>query len=378
MSSASVPFIDLSRIVKRVRGKVLSEWERVLDNLEFVAPPRVGALEARINESLGTKNAFCCANGTDAITLALQAAGIDKHSRVGVPNLTFWASYEAIVSVGATPILIDISDDDLQLSLPELERAHETHGLHAVVFPHLYGLASRDLKAIRAFCRSNSIKVIEDGAQCFGVTVDGESVLADAEIATLSFYPAKVIGGCMDGGAVVGSNGEMVALARKLGNHGRSHHYSYSHVGWNSRMGGLQAAFITEVLTIEKEILESRRSALNLYQELYQGTPSIHDKVELKMPGRGVVGNGYLSVFLMREQIADRIRDTLQQREIGCGRTYPETISQQECCANDIRVGDLAVSQDICKRVINLPLFAFITAEECERSFEAFVQVVSS
>jgi len=96
------------------------------------------------------------------------------------------------------------------------------------------------------------------------------------------------------------------------------------------------------------------------------------------MPGKGVVGNGYLSVFLMREQIADRIRDTLQQRGIGCGRTYPETISQQECCANDIRVGDLAVSQDICKRVINLPLFAFITAEECERSFEAFVQVVSS
>lgn len=378
MSQTKVPFIDLGRIVQRIRGKVLTEWEHVLDNLEFVAPPRVASLEALINKCLGTRNTFCCANGTDAITLALQAAGIDKSCKVGVPNLTFWASYEAILSVGATPILIDINKDDLQLSLSELQRAHEKHRLDGVVFPHLFGFASQDLRAIRSFCRSNNIKVVEDGAQCFGVTVDGEGVLADAEIGTLSFYPAKVIGGCMDGGAVVGSNAEMVALARKLGNHGRSNHYSYSHVGWNSRMGGLQAAFISEVLTIEKEILESRRSALNLYQELYQASSKIHQQVELKMPGKGVVGNGYLSVFLLRERIADSVRDRLQAEGIGCGRTYPETISQQTCCANDIRVSDLSVSEDVCQRVINLPLFAFISAEECERSFDALVKVLAS
>lgn len=377
MSTTKVPFIDLSRIVQRIRGKVLSEWEHVLDNLEFVAPPRVAKLEGLINDSLGTSHTFCCANGTDAITLALQAAGIDKSCKVGVPNLTFWASYEAIVSVGATPVLIDISSDDLQLSLSELQKAHEMYNLNGVVFPHLYGFASLDIRAIRAFCRSNNIRVIEDGAQCFGVTIDGQGVLADAEIGTLSFYPAKVIGGCMDGGAVVGSNADMVALARKLGNHGRSNHYSYSHVGWNSRMGGIQAAFITEVLTLEKEILESRRSALNLYQELYQATPSIHQLVELKMPGNGVVGNGYLSVFLLRERVADSVRDRLQAAGIGCGRTYPETISQQACCAHDLKASELTVSQDVCQRVINLPLFAFISAEECERSFEAFKDIIA-
>jgi UDP-2-acetamido-2-deoxy-ribo-hexuluronate aminotransferase len=377
VTDLSVPFINLGRTVTRIRGKVLEQWETVLDNLEFVAPPRVGKLENELKESLSVENVFCCANGTDAITLALQAAGIGTGSKVGVPNLTFWASYEAIVSVGATPVLIDIDAEDLQLSFEELQVAHSQYGLSAIVFPHLYGFASLNLEKIRSFCRANEIKVIEDGAQCYGVRVRGEEILSGAEIGTLSFYPAKVIGGCMDGGAVLGANAEMVALARKLGNHGRSHHYSYSHVGWNSRMGGLQAAFISEILTIESEILSSRRSGLQLYKELYDSTPAIHDQIEMKLPGDGVLGNGYLSVFLLRDRDADPIKEALQAKGIGCGRTYPETISQQVCCAQDLKASELLVSGSVCRKVLNLPLFAFITAEECERSFKALVEVLS-
>jgi dTDP-4-amino-4,6-dideoxygalactose transaminase len=365
VTDQAVPFINLGRTVERIRVKVLKEWEAVLDNLEFVAPPRVGKLENELKESLHVQNVFCCANGTDAITLALQAAEIGAGAKVGVPNLTFWASYEAIVSVGATPVLIDIDQEDLQLSYTELQSAHEQFGLNAIVFPHLFGFASLHLDEIRSFCRGNSIQVIEDGAQCYGVKVYGKQILSGAEIGTLSFYPAKVIGGCMDGGAVVGSNAEMVAIARKLGNHGRSNHYSYSHVGWNSRMGGLQSAFISAILTIEGEILSSRLSGLQLYKELYDSTPAIHDKIEMKLPGDGVVGNGYLSVFLLRDREADSVKETLQAKGIGCGRTYPETISQQICCANDLKASELKVSQEISKRVLNLPLFAFITAEEC-------------
>jgi len=376
VTSTPIPFINLGRTVEKIRGKVLKNWETVLDNLEFVAPPRVGELEAKVGQSLGVKNVFCCANGTDAITLALQSANIGAGAKVGVPNLTFWASYEAIVSVGATPVLIDIDSKDLQLSYSELQSAHAQFGLSAIVFPHLYGFASLNLEKIRTFCRDNQIKVIEDGAQCYGVKIKDQGILSDAEIGTLSFYPAKVIGGCMDGGAVIGSNAEMVALARKLGNHGRSNHYSYSHVGWNSRMGGLQASFISEILTIESDILSSRLSALRLYKELYDSTPAIHDRVEIKLPGEGVTGNGYLSVFLMRDRLADPVKEALQAKGIGCGRTYPETISQQSCCANDLKASDLTISQDICKRVINLPLFAFITVEECERSFNALVDVL--
>lgn len=377
MPNQSVPFIDLSRIVTRIRGNVLPQWETVLDGLEFVAPPRVTSLENQVSDSLATENVFCCANGTDAITLALQAAGMKRGSKVGVPNMTFWASYETIISVGATPVLIDIDKNDFQLSFEELQAAHSKFDLDGVVFPHLFGFASTNLKEIRSFCRTNSIKVIEDGAQCWGVRVDGEGILEDAEIGTLSFYPAKVVGGCMDGGAVVGSNAEMVALARKLGNHGRSHHYSYSHVGWNSRMGGIQAAFLSEVIKISDEILKSRVSALSLYKELYDATPAIHDQIELRLPGTGVTGNGYLSVFVLRDQDADPVKEKLMAKGIGCGRTYPETISQQICCENDLRASDLSVSNAACKKFLNLPLFAFMTADECEISFKALVEVLT-
>ena len=274
--------------------------------------------------------------------------------------------------------MIDIDREDLQLSYSELQSAHEQFGLRAIVFPHLYGFASLHLEEMRAFCRDNDIRVIEDGAQCYGVKVRGQGILSGAEIGTLSFYPAKVIGGCMDGGAVVGTNADMIALARKLGNHGRSNHYSYSHVGWNSRMGGLQAAFISEILAIESEILNSRLSGLQLYKELYDSTPTIHDKIEMKLPGDGVTGNGYLSVFLLRDRDAEPVKEALQAKGIGCGRTYPETISQQICCANDLKASDLKVSHEISKRVLNLPLFAFITADECEIAFNSLVDVIRS
>lgn len=371
--ATQVPFIDLGRIVKKIRGSVLPQWEQVLDKCEFVAPPRVGELEAALKSSLAVSNVYCCANGTDAITLALQSYGL-AGKLVGVPNVTFWASYEAILSVGAIPVLIDIDKDDLQLSFKELQIAHKKHSLAGLVFPHLFGFASAQLSAIRTYCKEHNIKVVDDGAQSYGVEVAGKPILADAELATLSFYPAKVVGGCMDGGAVVGSNKELVALAKCLGNHGRSGHYSYSHVGWNSRMGGLQAAFLLEIIKIEKEILASRLEALTHYKKLYDQTPALHAHVDLVLPPVGVKGNGYLSVFRLKKANADEIKDAMQRKGIGVGRTYPEALSQQVCCKDDRRSSDLAVSLDFCKRVINLPLFAFITKEECEKSFAALVE----
>jgi UDP-2-acetamido-2-deoxy-ribo-hexuluronate aminotransferase len=375
MNATTVPFIDLSRIVKKIRGPVLASWEQVLDGCEFVAPPRVAALEATLCKSLNSPNAYCCANGTDALTLALHSFNL-AGKLVAVPNVTFWASYEAILSIGAKPVLIDIDPVDYQVSLEELKKAHQKFNLSGLVFPHLFGFASKDLTAIRAFCKAQNIKIVEDGAQCYGVEVDHRGVLADAELATLSFYPAKVIGGCMDGGAVIGTNKELVALARCLGNHGRSTHYSYSHVGYNSRMGGLQAAFLNEVLKLESDIVASRLSALSLYQELYEATPQIHEHVSMILPPAGVKGNGYLSVFKLTQPNADAIKTAMQARGVGVGRTYPETLSQQICCANDLRSSELTTSLEFCKRVINLPLFAYITADECRYSFEAFTQVL--
>src|SRR5262249_9901474 len=190
------------RLGARVRAQVARAVTGCLDRCEFVGGPRVSALEKKLASVLGVPNVVSCANGTDALIVGLQALGVKRGSKVALPNLTFWATFEAVVALGATPVLIDVDPDDLQMSLAALKSAHDAHRFDTAMLVHLYGWASAQLKEIRAFCKERNIALLEDGAQCFGVEAFGRPVLADATVATLSFYPAKVVGGAMDGGAV--------------------------------------------------------------------------------------------------------------------------------------------------------------------------------
>jgi UDP-2-acetamido-2-deoxy-ribo-hexuluronate aminotransferase len=232
-----VPFIDLSRLVARVRDDVLPLFAECIDKCEFVGGPRVGALEKRLAGLLEVPRVVSCANGTDALIVGLQALGIKPGAKVALPNLTFWATFEAIAQLGATPVLLDVDPDDLQLSLDALRAAHDVHRFDAAILVHLFGWTSARLLEIRAFCKERGIALLEDGAQCIGVEALGEPILARASVGTLSFYPAKVVGGAMDGGAITLQTETDEALVRSLCNHGRSDHYAYAHVGWNSRMG---------------------------------------------------------------------------------------------------------------------------------------------
>src|SRR5262249_688455 len=150
----------------------------------------------------GVARAVSCANGTDALRIALQAAGVRAGMKVALPNLTFWATFEAAAQLGAVPVLVDVDPEDLQLSLEELRAAHDVHRFDAAILVHLYGWASARVREIRAFCKDRGVALVEDAAQAFGVEAFGRPLLEEAEIAALSFYPAKVLGGAMDGGAI--------------------------------------------------------------------------------------------------------------------------------------------------------------------------------
>lgn len=370
-----VPFIDLSRLVGKVRDDVLPAWTECLDKCEFVGGPRVGALEKKLAGVLGVPNVVSCANGTDAVLVALQALGVKRGMKVALPNLTFWATFEAIAQLGAVPVLIDVDPNDLQLSFDALKSAHAAHGLDAAILVHLYGWTSGKLREIRAFCKEQNIPLVEDGAQCFGVEAFGEPVLAGSTVATLSFYPAKVVGGAMDGGAVTTQSKEHEAFLRSICNHGRSDHYSYAHVGWNSRMGGIQAAFISRVLDEVPAILESRRKAAAFYRAKLSGNA----KVKVYGPPAGVVENGYLNVMTVAGKKGQEIVDALKKAGIGAARTYPEPMDAQPPAkaAGAIVHGDLAVSRSICESVVNLPLFYGIREQECDEAVRAFLEVIA-
>ncbi|MFO0736068.1 MAG: DegT/DnrJ/EryC1/StrS family aminotransferase [Labilithrix sp.] len=369
-----VPFIDLSRLVSRVKADVLPAWQECLDKCEFVGGPRVTALEKKLSGVLGVKHTVACANGTDALVVGLQGLGVKRGMKVALPNLTFWATFEAIVQLGATPVLVDVDPDDLQISFSELQSAHEAHRFDAAILVHLFGWTSARLAEIRAFCKERNVALLEDGAQCFGVEWNGKPVLAEAEVATLSFYPAKVVGGAQDGGAITTISETREQLIRSLCNHGRSDHYSYAHVGWNSRMGAPNAAFIGRLLDEVPAILESRRAAAQIYRERFASDA----RVRVFGPPPGVKENGYLNVMTVDGKKGADLVTALKSAGIGAARTYPETMDIQPPvkATGAILHGDLAVSKRFCESVVNLPLFYGITAAECEEAAAALARAL--
>jgi dTDP-4-amino-4,6-dideoxygalactose transaminase len=349
-----IPFIDLQPVTKLVADAVGPRWAKVLGNCEFVGGAGVQQLERELSVYCGTRTAVACANGTDALLLALQAAGVKPGMHVALPNLTFWATFEAVAQLGAIPVLIDISPEDLQIDLAELQRAHDKYRFQHAIVVHLYGWASNALVDLRAFCRNHEICLVEDAAQAAGVKLDGCPLLADATIATLSFYPAKVIGGCMDGGAVVSNDDALARTVRSLANHGRSNHYSYQHIGWNSRMGGLQAHYLLELMQHADRIVADRRRLAAQYRA------QLADRVvaaKLHGPSPRIAENGYLLV-LECDQPADAYVDGFKARAIGVGRTYPETIDEQTPASGRfVAISELRWSRALVKRVLNLPLY---------------------
>lgn len=370
----AVPFIDLNPIVARVRAEVLADWADCLDQREFVGGQRVTQLERSIGEALGVPRVVACANGTDALIVGLQALGVRRGSKVALPNLTFWATFEAVAQLGAIPVLVDIDPDDLQLSLDELTRAHDEHRFEVAILVHLYGWTSGRLEEIRAFCKERGIALLEDGAQAFGVIAGKTPVLAEAEIGTLSFYPAKVVGGAMDGGALTMHAEAHEAYLRSICNHGRAEHYAYAHVGWNSRMGALQAAFLNRILAEVPAILEHRRAAAAWYRERLGAERALR----VYGPPPGVVENGYLNVVTVEGRSGDEIISRLKNAGVGAARTYPATMSDQPPATCALAHGDLRHSRALCSQVVNLPLYYGITREAQETAVRALIAAASA
>lgn len=369
-----VPFVDLKRVSALIKEPALAAWEHALLNTEFVGGPTVTALEKTLGERLGARHVITCSSGTDALYIALQALGVGPGKKVALPNLTFWATYEAVAQLGATPVLIDIDPADLQIDIDEFKQVFAKARFDAAILVHLMGWATPRLAELRGFCRENGIALLEDGAQSYGVTVDGRSVYEGALVSTLSFYPAKVVGGCMDGGAIMTDDAQLAELIRKLCNHGRATHYTYSHIGWNSRMGGISAGWLAELLRHDAAILSSRRELEARYRRFF--TAELGDYVTPFGPPAGVTGNGYLSVCTLKRGSLEAVTAGLGAAGISVGRVYPETLDMQPPAAGALRFSSLEKGRLFCRSVINLPLFYGMTDAELERSQRVFAQLL--
>jgi len=367
-----VPFIDL----KRFEVGFLDTWAdtifKMTKGAEFIGGPQIKTLEDKLQNFCKVSFAITCANGTDAIQLCLRAAGVGPGDEVIVPDMTFWATFEAVVNVGSTPITVDISLADGGIDFEAFRLAIQTQKPKAAIIAHLYGWGSANLNEIRQTCRENGVLLIEDGAQCFGASWNNEPIYSSALIATTSFYPAKVLGAAGDAGAVLTSDKALAEKVRSLANHGRSSDYSYENVGWNSRMDSLQAAY----LNLSFEHLNSRIKSRRLSSDYYRKNIKSSDLTFMKIP-KGYEENGYCNVLIIdNKDLKHSLELALKRAGIGFGNIYPSTLSEQPCTSryscSHFGGGN---ARKLSESVLNLPLFPYMTQTELRHVVEVINQL---
>lgn len=370
-----VPFIDIKRFEAGFLDSLNARFAEMTANAQFIGGEEVTKLEGRLKGVLSVGSVVTCANGTDALQIALRALGVGRGDLVLVPNLTFWATFEAVVNVGADPVTLDVSISDGGISIDALKQAIQTFRPKAAIIAHLYGWGSAHLQEIRSICRTEGVLLVEDGAQCFGAQFKGRPIYEGALISTTSFYPAKVLGAAGDAGAVMTDDLALSEQVRCLANHGRATHYSYGEVGWNSRLDSLQAAFLNLSLDHLEARLASRRRSAAFYRN---ALPELGVKV-MAAPA-SYEENGYCNVCLFESP--DRrsaVEAVLKLQGIGFGNIYPGVLSKQQG-AKTYHRGHIGGDEGerLCGSVLNLPLFPYMTESELERVIDVMSQALKS
>ena len=359
-----IPFIDITRF----ENGFLEEWEahvsKISKNADFIGGEHVAVIEQSLSHRCEVKQTVTCANGTDAIQLALRALGVGEGDVVLVTNMSFWATFEAVVNVGANPATVDISIEDGGIDISAFEQAIDQLKPKAAVIAQLYGWGTSKLKELRDLSAQKGVLLIEDGAQSFGVKWCGSSIYSGALVSTTSFYPAKVLGAAGDAGALFTNDPDLAKKIRCLANHGRSTHYKHSDVGWNSRLDNLQAAYLELGIKHLDARLSSRRQSANFYRNQI-----LKNAVTIMEPPVGYEENGYCNVMLIHDKrTKDLIETELKKQNIGFGNIYPRSISMQPA-AQKYSKGHFGKNhaEKFSNQVINLPLFPYMKRSELER-----------
>lgn len=332
----------------------------------YISGPQVKELEERLASYVGVKHCITCANGTDALQLALMAWGVGPGDAVFVPDFTFFSSGEVVSAVGATPVFVDVDERTFNLDPRKLEEA-VTFVLDAgelnpvaVVAVDLFGL-SADYPAIKPICEKYGLKLLEDGAQGFGGAIGDQLVCSFGDISTTSFFPAKPLGCYGDGGAVFTDNDEWAALIRSYAVHGKgTFKYDNVRVGMNSRLDTIQAAVLLAKLDafVGEEI-----AAVNDAARRYDAALACSGLV---LP---LVPEGYTSSWaqytVQLPTGADRaaLQEALKEQGVPTMVYYPKPMHEQKAFEGACLVAPSGcqTAERLCATVLSLPMGPYVT-----------------
>lgn len=360
----TMPFIDLAAQQTRLRPRINDAIMRVLDTGQYVMGPEVRELEQKLAAFCGARHCLSCANGTDALQLALMTMGIRRGDAVFVPSFTFTATAEVVPLVGATPVFVDVLPDTFNMDPESLKRAivhARSLGLRpACVIPvDLFGLPA-DFDVLVPIARENGMKVIDDTAQGFGAVYKGRMTGTLADITTTSFFPAKPLGCYGDGGAVFTENDEYAELLDSYRIHGKSHHKYYNdRIGLNSRLDTLQAAILIEKLSIYAEEIDMRQTVARRYSEGFA------PRYETPYVPEGLTSI-WAQYTLKTGSLAEREAFQARAKNAGVPTVvyYPVPLHRQKAYQEfPADPNGLPVCDDLANRVVSVPMHAYLSAE---------------
>lgn len=363
-----IPFVDVASELVPLKAEIFRQLEATFERGDFIQGGAVEAFEREFASFCGVQHGIGVANGTDAIHLALRAAGIGAGDGVLVPAHTFFASASAIALAGATPVPVEVDDSTF---LIDLEKAEETlarakagkaaAGLNikAIIGVHLYGRLIPPA-ALKEFAEKHGLMLIEDAAQAHGAEIQGHRAGSIGKLASFSFYPSKNLGAAGDAGIVVTDDDALAARLQALRNHGQPKKNSHAMLGLNSRLDTVQAIVLKAKLANLEDGNRSRiRSAIRYNDQL----AGVGDLVLPEIPAEATAHVFHL--YVVRTKKRDELMKHLDQRGIGVGIHYPTPIHLHGAFKHlGYKAGDFPVAEKICGEILSLPMFPGMTDDQ--------------
>lgn len=372
-------FRDLKRQYQSLSADIDKEIKNVIGSANFIMGKPVMDLEEQLAQYVGIKHCITCANGTDALVLALKALGVKEGDAVFVPDFTFFASAEAVSVVGATPIFVDVDGGTFNISVLDLQQKIVATLHDGVLQPKviltvdLFGLPV-DYAAIRAISCKYGLYILEDGAQGFGGSINGLMACGFGDIATTSFFPSKPLGCYGDGGALFTNNDEWAELAKSYRSHGKGNFkYDNVRIGMNSRLDTLQAAILKVKLKAFAEY-----ELKNINDIAYEYTKCLKDIVHTPVVPEGFYSSwAQYTIVLDDETTRNKVQNELKNKGIPTMVYYPKPLHKQTAYAKLKSYNDtLPITEKLCNTVLSLPISPYLENIEVQEISNALRNAV--
>ena len=369
--------VDLLTQHKKLEPELIAAIQQVIDSSAFIKGKEVGIFEQNLANFLQVNHVISCANGTDALQIALMALGLQPGDEVIIPAFTYVATAEVIALLGLTPVMVDVEEETFNISLPGIAAAL-TDKTKAIIPVHLFGQCS-DMEPIMELAEKHGLFVIEDNAQSLGAEyyyskdalpnvdlqdLQSRSTLKAGTIAHIgctSFFPTKNLGCMGDGGALMTNDPALAEKIRMIANHGQQKKYYHQVVGCNSRLDTLQAAIMNVKLPHLNEYLDARKQAGASYQNALKDFE--YGILPTNKPASPPTYNQF--TLKIKNGLRDQLKDFLASKGVPTMIYYPLPLYKQEAFKKYVMEGfSLSVTERLCQSVLSLPIHTEMTEEQ--------------